>query len=56
MRLGMGSTPASGVAARRPRRVARTRGTLPNRVRSNAEGMAGEGASHCARGELAPRY
>ena len=55
MQLEMGSTPASGVVARRPRRVARTRAESPNgeSVRA-AQKVTGEGASHGARGGRAP--
>jgi hypothetical protein len=55
MQLKMGSTPASGVVARRPRRVARTRSESPNgeSVRA-AQKVTGEGASHSARGGRAP--
>jgi len=55
MRLVLGSTPAPGVASRRPRRVA---GPGAESLRSaSVRGTAkatGEGASHDARGGRAP--
>ena len=53
--LGMGTTPASGVAARRPRRVASTRPeALNGEFSQEAQKADGEGASHSARGGRAP--
>src|ERR1035437_468158 len=49
-RLEMGSTPAPGVASRRPRRVAGPRTELLNGVQQ----VTGEAASHGARGGRAP--
>jgi hypothetical protein len=55
MQLEMGSTPAPGVATRRPRRVASTLGEPLNSEYVGAAGkVAGEGASHGARGGRAP--
>ena len=55
MHLKMGSTPASGVIARRPRRVARTPAESPNSESARAaHKVTGEGASHGARGGRAP--
>ena len=55
MQLEMGSTPAPGVASRRPRRVAGPRAE-PRSSESvrGAEKVTGEGASHDARGGRAP--
>jgi hypothetical protein len=55
MQLEMGSTPAPGVASRRPRRVdgPRTESLNGESVRG-AEKVTGEGASHIARGGRAP--
>ncbi len=51
MQLEMGSTPAPGVAIRRPRRMVPSRAELPNgECVQAAERVAGEGASHRARG------
>jgi hypothetical protein len=55
MQLEMGSTPAPGVATRRPRRVAATPGELLNgECVRGAHIMTGEGASQGARGGRAP--
>ena len=55
MQLEMGSTPAPGVASRRPRRVA---GPCAESLNSESvrgdEKMTGEGANHDARGGRAP--
>ena len=55
MQLEMGSTPAPGVASRRPRRVAGPLAESPSSesVRG-AEKVTGEGANHDARGGRAP--
>jgi len=55
MQLEMGSTPAPGVASRRPRRVAGPRAESPGSesVRRAAK-VTGEGANHDARGGRAP--
>ena len=55
MQLEMGSTPAPGVASRRPRRVAGPRAeSLSGESVRGAEKVTGEGASHDARGGRAP--
>jgi hypothetical protein len=55
MQLEMGSTPAPGVATRRPRRVAATvRKSLNGEFVRAAQKVTGEGASHSARGGRAP--
>ena len=55
MQLEMGSTPAPGVASRRPRRVAGPRAeSLCSESVRGAEKVTGEGASHIARGGRAP--
>ena len=57
MQLGMGSTPAPGVASRRPCRVACLRGKQPNgESGAAARIVTGEGASHDARGGRAPLH
>jgi hypothetical protein len=56
MPLEMGSTPAPGDPTRRPRRVATTSEEPPNgEVVGRAANVAGEGASHGARGGRGPR-
>jgi hypothetical protein len=51
----MGSTPAPGVASRRPRRVAGPRAeSLSSESVQGAEQVTGEGANHDARGGRAP--
>lgn len=56
MQLEMGSTPAPGVASRRPRRVAGPRAEpLNGESVRGTEKVTGEGASHDARGGRAPR-
>jgi hypothetical protein len=56
MRVEMGSTPAPGVASRRPRRVAGPRAELLNgEFVREAQKVTGEGASHDARDGRAPR-
>jgi len=55
MQLEMGSTPAPGVASRRPRRVAGPRAwSLRSEFVRGAEQVTGGGASHDARGGRAP--
>ena len=55
MQLEMGSTPAPGVASRRPRRVAGPRAeSLSSESVRGAEKVTGEGANHDARGGRAP--
>ena len=55
MQLEVGSTPAPGVAARRPRRVAATLGeSLNDEYVRAAWKVTGEGASHGTRGGRAP--
>jgi hypothetical protein len=55
MQLEMGSTPASGVASRRLRRVVGPRAeSLSSQSVRRAEKMTGEGANHDARGGRAP--
>ena len=55
MQLEMGSTPAPGVASRRPRRVAGPRAeSLSSESVRGAERVTGEGANHDARGGRAP--
>ncbi len=55
MQLEQGSTPASGVITRRPRRVTSARGESLKGERVGAgPSVAGEGASHSARGGRAP--
>ena len=55
MQSEMGSTPALGVASRRPRRVAGPRAeSLSSEFVRGAENVTGEGASHDARGGRAP--
>jgi len=55
MQLEMGSTPAPGVASRRPRRVAGPRiESLSGKSVPGAEKVIGEGANHDARGGRAP--
>jgi hypothetical protein len=55
MQLEMGSTPAPGVASRRPRRVAEPRAeSLSGESVRGAEKVTGEGGSHDARGGRAP--
>jgi hypothetical protein len=55
MQLELGSTPAPGVASRRPRRVAGPRAEPPRSESVQGfEKVTGEGASHDARGGRAP--
>ena len=55
MQLELGSTPAPGVASRRPRRVAGPRAeSLNGGSVQGAQKVTGEGASHDARGGRAP--
>jgi len=55
MQLEMGSTPAAGVAIRRPRRMAWPRAeSLNGEPVWGAQKVTGEGASHNARGGRAP--
>ena len=55
MQLEIGSTPAPGVASRRPRRVAGPRAEpLSSESGRGAEKVTAEGASHNARGGRAP--
>ena len=55
MQLELGSTPAPGVAIRRPSRMAVALAHSPNRVwPRQPSSVAGEGASHYARGGRAP--
>ena len=55
MRLPLGTAPAPGALTRRPRRVGEARTESPNGVPSRSSPkVAGEGASHGARGGRAP--
>jgi ribosomal protein L4 len=57
MQLEMGSTPAPGVATRRPRRVDSARAEPLNGESFPAgQKVTGEGASHSARGGRAPLF
>jgi hypothetical protein len=55
MQLLLGSAPAPGAATRRPRRMAGALAESPNGGLSRRfPKVAGEGASHCARGGRGP--